>query len=95
MATRPLTLADFDKERGNRFPFQTAAGVVPLQLAKVQELPGSTREGGAFRLEFHGPPQAPLGQGTFRVVVGGEPRDMFIVPIGSNAQHLRYEAIFF
>ena len=95
MAMSPLTLADFDKERGKPFSFKAGGGVVPLVLAKVQELPGSTRPGGAFRLEFHGPLQAALGQGTFRVLVGGQGHDIFIVPLGPMGQQMRYEAIFF
>jgi len=95
MPTRPLTYTDFDKRRGKPFSVHAGGGVVQLVLAEVQDLPGSKREGGAFRLEFHGPPQPLLGQGTFRFLVGGEPFDIFIVPVGSAPQHMRYEAIFF
>lgn len=95
MATRPMTYDDFDKQRGKTVSVQAGGGVVQLVLAEVQELPGSKRVGGAFRLEFRGPPQPLLGQGTFRFLIGGEPREIFIVPIGTTPQHMRYEAVFF
>ena len=95
MATRPLTYADFDKHRGKPVSVQAGGGVVQLVLTEIQELPGSKRDGGAFRLEFRGPPQPLLGQGTFRFLIGGEVRDIFIVPVGTTPQHMRYEAIFF
>jgi hypothetical protein len=95
MATRPLSYDDFDKRRGQPFAVQAGGGVVQLVLAEIQELPGSSRTGGGFRLEFRGPPEPLLGQGTFRFLVGGEPFDIFIVPVGTTPQHMRYEAIFF
>ena len=92
---RPLTLADFAPKRGKPFQVQAQNGSLQLVLDQVQELPNSVREGGAFRLEFLGPMQPPLGQGTFRFLVGGEPREIFIVPIGVAEGKLRYEAIFY
>ena len=48
-----------------------------------------------FRLEFHGPLQPMLGQGTYLFLVGGQPHDIFIVPIGPIGDKMRYEALFF
>ena len=95
MAGRILTLDDFAPHRGKPFSVQALNGAIQLVLAEAQELPGSMRNGGAFRLEFHGPPQPNLGQGTYNFLVGGQPSPIFIVPIGRDAEKWRYEAIFF
>jgi hypothetical protein len=95
MSVRNLTCSDFTPNRGKAIAVQALNGTVQLVLAEVQELPGSARDGGGFRLEFTGPLQPPLGQGTYRFMVGGEPADIFIVPIGVTADAMRYEAIFF
>ena len=57
--------------------------------------PGSVREDGGFRLEFHGPLQPELGQGIYRFLIGGRPSEIFIVPIERTADAMKYEAIFF
>jgi len=95
MQPRPLTLADFAPRRGQKFAVQASNGSIKLLLAEAQELPGSMRDGGAFRLEFLGPPEPSLAQGTYRFLVGGEPNEIFIVPLGRTAENMRYEAIFF
>ena len=95
MTARTLTLNDFAPHRGRPFAVQAQNGSIQLMLAEAQELPGSMRDGGAFRLEFHGPPQPNLAQGTYRFLVGGQPAEIFIVPIGRQAEKWRYEAIFF
>ena len=95
VSTRVLTFDDFAPHRGKPFTVQGQNGAIQLVLAEAQELPGSVRDGGAFRLEFHGPAQLGLGQGTYRFLVGGQPSDIFIVPIGRIGEQLRYEAIFY
>ena len=95
MTHRVLTITDFAPHRGQAFGVQTAQGSLPLLLVQAQELPGSIRDGGGFRLEFHGPLQPALGQGMYRMQIGGQPTDIFIVPIGTTPQQMRYEAIFF
>jgi hypothetical protein len=95
MQQRPLTFADFAPHRGHNFPVQASNGSIQLLLAEAQELPGSMRDGGAFRLEFLGPPEPSLAQGTYRFLVGGAPNDIFIVPVGRTPENMRYEAIFF
>lgn len=92
---RDLTIGDFRQRRGDRFDFKGPQGVVKLVLAEVQELPPSGRQGGSFRLEFHGPLQPFLGQGTFPVLVAGTWVNIFIVPLGLLPQAMRYEAIFY
>ena len=95
MAGRNLTLSDFAPRLGKPFSVEAQNGAVDLLLAEAQELPGSVRDGGAFRLEFHGPRLPTLGQGSYRFLVGGQPAEIFIVPIGAAGEKLRYEAIFF
>jgi hypothetical protein len=91
----PLTFDDFAPHLGKPFTVQAHNGAIQLRLAEAQELPGSLRDGGAFRLEFHGPPQPTLAQGTYRFLVGGRPADIFIVALGQSGGNWRYEAIFF
>ncbi|MDQ4086443.1 MAG: hypothetical protein M3177_00275 [Pseudomonadota bacterium] len=92
---RALTLNDFRGRRGDTFAVRAASGAATLVLAQVQELPPSGRDGGSFRLEFHGPPQPMLQQGTYPFLVGYSWVDIFIVPIGTLPQAMRYEAIFY
>lgn len=90
--TAPLALADFEPRLDASF---TVGNGVPLRLAEASHLPDSGREGGAFRLEFHGPAGAALSQGTYSFEIGGVPHDIFIVPIAAQGEKMLYEAIFF
>jgi uncharacterized protein DUF6916 len=92
---RELTFSDFRTRRGDTFDVRGPAGVVKLVLAQVQELPGSGRQGGSFRLEFQGPLTPALGQGTFPFMIGRDWANIFIVPVGILPQAMRYEAIFY
>jgi len=95
MKARTLTLDDFAPHQGKPFSVEAQNGAIQLLLAEAQELPGSVRDGGAFRLEFHGPAQPSLAQGTYRFLLSGRPSEIFIVPIGRIGDKLRYEAIFY
>ena len=95
MAVPPLTLADFAPRLGKPFTVQAQNGSIQLVLAQAQELPRSLRDGGSFRLEFHGPLHPPLGQGTYRFLVGNRPSEIFMVPLGPIEGKMRYEAIFY
>ena len=92
---RELTIDDFKRHRGKPFKVDANGGLVELVLKHVQELPGSGRAAGSFRLEFHGPLQSFLPQGTYPFHLGSERAGIFIVPIGPAEQAMRYEAIFF
>ena len=93
---RVLTIDDFASRRGKAIRLKAAGGqVLELKLAEVQALPPSGRDGGAFRLEFHGPLQPILPQATYRFDLGGDGSDIFIVPVGQTPQAIRYEAIFY
>ena len=92
---RELTIGDFAPRKGRALKVNAGGHVLELVLAEVQELPASGRNGGSFRLEFHGPPQPILPQAIYRFDLGGEGGDIFIVPVGQTPQAMRYEAIFF
>ena len=88
-------LDDFAPKKGRPIRMKAGNGFMDLMLAEVQPLPPSGRQGGSFRLEFHGPLQPVLPQATYRFDLGGEGSDIFIVPVGQTPQGIRYEAIFF
>lgn len=92
--SRETVLADFSGRVGKTFKVHVAGQMVPLRLDALQELPGK-RSGGAFRLEFIGPPAPQLGQGTFPFVIGTDQFAIFIVPLGPVERGMRYEAIFY
>ena len=90
-------LEDFNV--GDRFEVEAGGAMHGLELIKAEALPGSSREGGGFRLEFRGPFEPILPQATYalRDAEGGdgEPREIFFVPIGREAEGTRYEAVFY
>lgn len=77
--------------------FDVAVGEdrLKLILETAQEVPGSPRPGGAFRLEFLGPADPLLDQGIYRFEIGEDCFEIFIVAIGRNERGIRYEAVFF
>lgn len=67
---------------------------VVVKLAKAVDL-GSTSRQEQFSILFCGLPEQPLGQGLYRLDhdrLGSF--DLFIVPVGRDAQGYQYEAIF-
>jgi hypothetical protein len=88
-----LRLADF--VTGTVYDVRAADAVYPLTLNKGQELSDSGREGGAFRLEFVGPNEPVLPQATYRFASVEAEHEIFIVPVGRDANGVRYEAIFY
>jgi len=93
--SREMTLADFSGRIGKIFNVHVAGQMVPLRLDALQELPGSKRNGGSFRLEFIGPLNPQLGQGVFPFLIGADQYAIFIVPLGPREQGMRYEAVFY
>jgi hypothetical protein len=93
--SREMVLDDFEGRVGQAFQVHVSGHVVPLRLEALQELPGSKRQGGSFRLEFIGPLNPQLGQGVFPFLIGTDTFPIFIVPIGRGERGMRYEAIFY
>lgn len=77
--------------------FHVAAGDhrLTFHLETAQDLPGSPRPGGAFRLEFVGPVEPMFEQGILPFEIDGERFEIFVVPIARDANGTRYEAVFF
>jgi hypothetical protein len=89
-----LSLADFEGFVGQPHEMVFADGTLPAVLEKAEGLPRSTREAGAFRLEWRGPADPILAQATYRFRRGEQLFDMFIVPIGRDERGTLYEAVF-
>ena len=92
---RQVRIGDFEHRIGKTFTVHAAGQNVPLVLRACQALPGSKRDGGAFRLEFAGPLNPALGQGVFPFRIDHDQYGIFIVPIGQSERSTRYEAIYF
>lgn len=93
---RPLRLSNFDRLKGVSFPVESNGALHDLVLVRTEELQGSPREAGGFRLEFLGPPDPILPQGIYAFSVQEERHEVFIVPIGPGRDAgLLYEAVFF
>jgi hypothetical protein len=91
---RFLKFEDFSGEVGEAFEVLRSEGALTLKLEEAEALPGSPREGGAFRLVFRGPTQTPLDQGAYTFRRNGDEDEIFIVPVASNQDGVEYEAIF-
>ena len=92
---RQVRLGDFENRVGKTFTVHAGGQNLQLMLRACQELPGSKREGGAFRLEFAGPPAPRLGQGVFPFQIDHDTFGIFIVPLGESQRGMRYEAVYF
>jgi hypothetical protein len=90
-----LTLAIFEPRVGDAFTIGAAAAGVELVLESataVGERPGGRDP---FSLVFRGPPRPLLAQAIYRLEhaeLGA--LEIFVVPIGQDADATRYEAIF-
>ena len=90
-----LRLEDFAARPGETFEVSAGDGIVPLKLEKAESLQWSDlRNGDAFRLEWSGPSDAALSQGTYSIRFGEQEAEIFIVPIARAEKGMRYEAIF-
>ena len=88
-----LRLEDFAV--GEDYELDAGGATHRLELIEADSLPHSAREAGGFRLEFRGPWDPVLPQATYELRRGGETREIFIVPIGREAEGTRYEAVFY
>jgi hypothetical protein len=90
-----LRIDDFTPHLNAIFDVQTAAGVVPLKLVKVDPVGDSGRAGGAFSLIFVAPKGPWLPQGVYPVphpVLGM--MEIFLVPVGPTQGGNGYQAVF-
>jgi hypothetical protein len=90
-----LGIGDFTPHLDAVFGMQTAGGVVPLKLAKVDPVGDSGRKGGAFSLIFVTPKGPWLPQAIYPVqhpVLGT--MEIFLVPVGPAFGGNSYQAIF-
>jgi hypothetical protein len=91
-----IAYTDFEDKVGTGYVLgRGSESPLTLTLVTAQELPGSMREGGGFRLEFRGPSEPLLEQGVYSLSQGAVDHDIFIVPIEQTADGSLYEAVFF
>ncbi len=94
-----LTVESFEPHVGTSFWVEfPAGGKVELRLvraAKVMESEAARLERHPFSLYFIGPKSYLLQQQTYHLTHPAmEPMDVFLVPVGQNAQAYEYEAVF-
>jgi hypothetical protein len=90
-----LGIGDFSPHLDAVFEMQTAGGMVPLKLVKVDPAGDSGRPGGAFSLIFVAPKGPWLPQAIYPVthpVLGV--MEVFLVPVGPAFGGNSYQAIF-
>ena len=94
---RNLTADDCLAHLHSWFQIDTGDGQpVAAQLIEVQrrDAPGDGDRQG-FALLFRGPAEAPLPQRIYRLsAVGLGPLELFLVPVGADAEGRLYEAVF-
>ena len=91
---RELRLDEFTGREGESFELMLEDERVPFTLSRVQTLPPTGREAGAFTLEWLGPAEPLLPQAIYTLRQDGDIFEMFIVPLGRDAGGVRYEAVF-
>jgi hypothetical protein len=90
-----MHFSHFSDRVGKSFEVAAQGHRLSLTLDAAQELPGSPRPGGAFRLEFLGPHDPVLDQGIFPFEIDKDRFELFVVAIGRDTKGTRYEAVFF
>jgi Domain of unknown function (DUF6916) len=93
--TEPFTMETFSRQVNTRFSMRYGVSqTAELELTSVTDVGSSARQI-QFSLLFQGPHDAPIAQGTYNLEhdeLGI--LDMFLVPVGKNANGIEYEAIF-
>jgi hypothetical protein len=89
-----LRLEDFDGAIGESWEVEAGERTLKLRLLAAQALPRAVRAEGGFRLEWLGPADLLLPQGTYPFRRDGGTAEMFIVPIAQSPNGYRYEAVF-
>jgi hypothetical protein len=90
-----LSCEDFTARVNERFTLHAGAESLDLTLVEAKPLGASQREGGAFSLVFRaaGETHAPQGTYTLKNEHLGQ-LEVFLVPLGADAEGMRYEAVF-
>ena len=83
-----------DFAEGQDYEVGHGDGALTLTLARVETLPHAVRDAGGFRLEFRGPLEPLLPQATHAFRRGDATHEIFVVPVGRDADGHLYEAIF-
>ena len=91
---RELRLDEFNGREGESFELLLDDRSLPFTLEKATALPPTTRDTGAFTLDWVGPYEPVLPQGIYTLRRGDDEFEMFIVPIGRDRSGARYEAVF-
>nr|WP_244296481.1 hypothetical protein [Stappia sp. TSB10GB4] len=97
-----VTRADFEAMRQEPILLVAANGTVDLSIEEVRQMGSGAglRAGGAFSVVFRGPATPFVEQAIHRLEVGLPDSgrlaalDLFLVPVGHDAQGRRYEAVF-
>jgi hypothetical protein len=95
MSSQNPAIGDFSGWVGHGFAVPVGGHRLMLTLEAAQELHGSLRDAGGFRLEFLGPADPMLVQGIFPFEIEGDCYELFIVPLGRDDRGTRYEAVFY
>jgi hypothetical protein len=107
--SRVLTREYFTSRVGRAFQLEIDGANVPLTLSTVTPLPrprqimpsgeeapipAGTARLDPFTLLFKGPTVSPLPQRTYTLSADGDSFQIFIVPVGKQADGYIYEAVF-
>ena len=90
-----MAFSHFSGRVGQSFAVTAGGQSLPFVLDAAQDLPGSPRPGGAFRLEFVGPADPMLEQGMFPFEIDADRFEIFVTPLSRDPRGTRYEAVFF
>lgn len=89
-----LTIDEFRAREGDSFELRFGDRSLPFTLARVNALPDTGRDGGAFTLDWVGPYEPVLAQDIYVLSHGGDDFEMFIVPVARDRDGAQYEAVF-
>jgi hypothetical protein len=95
--TDPLTLETFAPHVGSTFALRGPPTALDLELVDVAALGTDPADRGRrpFSLEFDGPADPRLAQATVELTHAAlGTLAVFVVPIGRDGRHTRYQAIF-
>jgi len=97
MELHELTATDFRRHVGDGFRVHYGGELpLPVRLSEVADSPlNAANLRAPFSLLFHGPKEGWLRQGTYTFEHDAMGRmDIFVVPLGADAEGMRYEVIF-